>query len=149
MSITLRFSSGREDAREILNDGFYKVFKHIERYDKERPFKIWLRKIMVNAAIDHQRRHKIKFETVDIDEIQVEDYSQVMVPGEIDALPLLQRLSPQYRIVFNLYVFEGFKHDEIAEQLGISSSTSRSNLLRAKGQLKKWLTEYHGKIKVK
>jgi RNA polymerase sigma-70 factor (ECF subfamily) len=148
MSIALRYAHDREDAREILNDSFFKVFKFLERYDKERPFKAWLRRIVVNAAIDHQRRHKVEFSMVDIDEVQIEDDSVApVIPSEIDVLPILQRLSPQYRTVFNLYVFEGYKHDEIAEKLGISVGTSRSNLLRAKAKLKSWLTDYSSNAK--
>jgi len=150
MSIALRYSNNSEDSLEILNDGFYKVFKFLDRYDADRPFKVWLRRIIVNAAIDHQRKYKIKYDTVEIMEthadLQEDDYQAEMSQ---DILVSLQQLSPQYRMVFNLYIFEGYKHDEIAEKLGISAGTSRSNLLRAKSKLKVWLGEFYKKSKAK
>ncbi len=140
LSIALRYCSHRNDAVEVINDAFYKAFSNLEKYDKDRPFRIWLRRIIINASIDYQRKYRPKFFTTPLEEVDMSiAETPVNIPESRDLLPILQKLSPKYRTVFNLYVFEGFKHDEIAERLGISSSTSRSNLLRAKAQLKKWI----------
>ena len=148
MAICDRYTSNEEDALEILNDGFLKVFREIHHYspayaDVVSSFKGWLRKIMVYTAIDHFRKyHKHKLVT-DIDAVIM----QVPSANE-DALDKLsyeeiirgiQELSPGYRTVLNLFIIEGLSHDEIAAQLGISTGTSKSNLSKARRQLQKIL----------
>ena len=144
MSICLRYSKNREEAVEILNDSFLKTFTHLDRFDSSLSFKSWLRRILINSAIDYHRRNsnlptllelKMASEVAD-DDLPLPQLS----PGE-DALPVLQKLSPAYRVVFNLYVMEGFKHEEIAEMLGVSVGTSRSNLVRAKEALRALMTK--------
>ncbi|HEX7847163.1 MAG TPA: sigma-70 family RNA polymerase sigma factor [Chitinophagaceae bacterium] len=152
MAICDRYTNNEEDAVEILNDGFLKVFREIHHYspayaDVVSSFKGWLRKIMVYTAIDHFRKyHKHKMVT-DIDPVIM----QVPSGGE-DALDKLsyeeiirgiQELSPGYRTVLNLFIIEGLSHDEIAEQLGISTGTSKSNLSKARRQLQKILYKYN------
>jgi len=138
MSIALRYAQNKEEAVEILNDGFLKIFQHIKEFDTNRPFKSWLAKIMVNTAIDHLRsKKKISF-TEDIEKV----YDLGMDDTAMDKLSydelliLVQSLPPAYRTVFNLYVIEGYQHQEIADQLGISEGTSKSNLFKAKKLLK-------------
>ena len=147
LKVSLSYSKGIEEAKEVMNDAFYKVFTHIDRYDRERPFKAWLRRIVVNAAIDHQRKNKVKFQTVSLEHVDVGYEDAAIIPSDFDIVPILQKLSPQYRTVFNLYVLEGYKHDEIAERLGINVGTSRSNLLRAKAKLKSWISEQSSNAK--
>lgn len=150
MSVSLRYANNVEDAREIMNDAFFKVFTNLDRYDEDRPFKTWLRRVIVNAAIDHQRKYKVRYELVELkDDPSSSKDTEESNELSGDILVALQRLSPQYRMVFNLFVFEGFKHDEIAEKLKISAGTSRSNLLRAKGRLKLWLGDYYNTTKAK
>ncbi|AWO01547.1 RNA polymerase subunit sigma-70 [Chitinophaga alhagiae] len=144
MAICLRYASNKSEAIEILNDGFLKIFNHINSYDTSRPFKSWLSKIMANTAIDHLRsRKKISF---------AEDISQAYDLGVTDdkaldklsydeILLLVQNLPPAYKTVFNLYVMEGFQHQEIAAMLGISEGTSKSNLFKAKRILKEKIEE--------
>ncbi|WP_343700479.1 RNA polymerase sigma factor [Chitinophaga sp.] len=144
MAICLRYASNKNEAIEILNDGFLKIFNHINSYDTSRPFKSWLSKIMANTAIDHLRsRKKISF---------AEDISQAYDLGVTDdkaldklsydeILLLVQNLPPAYKTVFNLYVMEGFQHQEIAAMLGISEGTSKSNLFKAKRILKEKIEE--------
>ncbi|WP_346317061.1 RNA polymerase sigma factor [Chitinophaga sp. YIM B06452] len=144
MAICLRYANNKNEAIEILNDGFLKVFYHINSYDTSRPFKSWLSKIMANTAIDHLRsRKKIAF---------AEDISQAYDLGVTDdkaldklsydeILQLVQNLPPAYKTVFNLYVMEGFQHQEIAGMLGISEGTSKSNLFKAKKILKEKIEE--------
>jgi RNA polymerase sigma factor (sigma-70 family) len=148
MAICDRYTSNEEDAVEILNDGFLKVFREIHHYspayaDVVSSFKGWLRKIMVYTAIDHFRKyHKHKMVT-DIDAVimQVPSVSE----DAIDKLSYeeiirgIQELSPGYRTVLNLFIIEGLSHDEIAAQLGISTGTSKSNLSKARRQLQKIL----------
>jgi RNA polymerase sigma factor (sigma-70 family) len=148
MAVCDRYTHSQDDAVEILNDGFLKVFKEIHRYkpaysDVVSSFKGWLRKIMVYTAIDHFRKnHKHQFNSeLDNGVIQVasndEDALDRISYEEI--IRSIQELTPGYRTVFNLFIIEGFTHDEIAEQLGISTGTSKSNLAKARRQLQKIL----------
>ncbi|MDZ7680262.1 MAG: RNA polymerase sigma factor [Fodinibius sp.] len=138
MSITLRYADSRDEAAEILNDAFMKVFSNISTYDPERPFKPWLRQIIVNTAINHYHKHKTdeqhtSFETAEHKISQKQDILSGITYDEI--VDMVQQLSPAYRTVFNLYVIEGFKHREIAEMLDIAVGTSKSNLSKAKKNL--------------
>ena len=148
MAICDRYTSNEEDAIEILNDGFLKIFREIHHYspayaDVVSSFKGWLRKIMVYTAIDHFRKyHKHKM-VMDLDQVVM----QVPSVGEtaVDKLSYeeiirgIQELSPAYRAVLNLFIIEGLSHDEIADKLGISTGTSKSNLSKARRQLQKIL----------
>ena len=148
MAVCDRYTNNQDDAVEILNDGFMKIFKEIHRYkpayaDVVSSFKGWLRKIMVYTAIDHFRKnHKHQF-TTDLNNgiIQVasrgEDALDRISYEEI--IRSIQDLTPGYRTVFNLFIIEGFTHEEISEQLGISIGTSKSNLAKARRQLQKIL----------
>ncbi len=139
MSICLRYSKNREEAVEILNDAFLKVFNHLSQYDTAFPFKPWLRRILINAAIDQHRKNRNMVVTLDLAaaaELAAEELPLPILSKDEDVLPILQKLSPAYRVVFNLYVMEGYAHQEIAELLGIDPRTSRSNLLRATQNLR-------------
>ena len=140
MSICLRYVSTREGAMEVLNDGFLKVFTRLDQYDPAQPFKGWLRRILINTAVDHYRQEVRHYHHEDIGQVEqtvvsesADAYSQL---AHEDLLSLIQRLSPAYRLVFNLYVMDGFTHEEIAGQLGISVGTSKSNLARARENLR-------------
>ncbi|MFD2571345.1 RNA polymerase sigma factor [Spirosoma soli] len=140
MSVCLRYAPTREGALEVLNDGFLKVFTRLDQYDPEQPFKGWLRRILINAAIDHYRqevRHHNHEAVEQAEQTAVSQsadaYSQL---AHEDLLAMIQRLSPAYRLVFNLYVMDGFTHEEIAGQLGISVGASKSNLARARENLR-------------
>lgn len=139
MSVCIRYAPNREDALEILNDSFLKVFENMKKFDETRPFKSWFRRIIVNTALDHYRANK-KYR------LQVEYEAEMMdapVEMELDKhietdeiLNLFGRLPEIYRITFNLYEVEGYNHEEIAGMLDIAPGTSRSNLSRAKKMLK-------------
>ncbi len=140
MSVCLRYAPTREGALEVLNDGFLKVFTRLEQYDPKQPFKGWLRRILINAAVDHYRQ-EVRHHHHD----NVGQTGQMLATDAADAhsqlayeelLSLIQQLSPGYRLVFNLYVMDGFTHDEIAAQLGISVGASKSNLARARENLR-------------
>lgn len=148
LNICLRYAGNREDAVEILNDSFLKVFSHLDRYDPEQAFKSWLRRIVVNTAIDHHRKNHRYNANTDLETVEMaeEESYPTLNPNE-DILPLIQQLSPQYRTVFNLYVMEGYDHKEIAETLNITVNTSRSNLMRAKLRLKELLQQQYDQQK--
>jgi RNA polymerase sigma-70 factor (ECF subfamily) len=134
MSICLRYTRNNEDAEEVLNDAFMKVFKNIHSFRKDMSFNNWLSKIAVNTSIDHLRKQKTYIQFTDLhedSEIYETHGNQWNDPDGL-ILKVLQGLSPQYRMVFNLYVFEDYKHEEIAEKLNISIGTSKSNYFRAK-----------------
>lgn len=143
MSICLRYAPTREGALEVLNDGFLKVFTRLEQYDPAQPFKGWLRRILINAALDHYRqevRHH-HFEDIERQTVASESADAHSQLAHEELLGLIQRLSPAYRLVFNLYVMDGFTHDEIAGQLGISVGASKSNLARAREKLRSYLKQ--------
>jgi len=148
MAICDRYTNNQEDAVEILNDGFLKIFREIHHYspayaDVVSSFKGWLRKIMVYTAIDHFRKyHKHRmFSELDTVVYQVEAHGEDAVEKMTyeEIIRSVQDLSPGYRTVFNLFVIEGLSHEEIAQQLGISARTSKSNLSKARRQLQKLL----------
>jgi RNA polymerase sigma-70 factor (ECF subfamily) len=133
----MRYTSSNEEAEEVLNDGYLKVFNNLAKYDHALPFKAWLRTIIVNTAVDHYRKHSKYAQQVDIEEVEITDLS-VDVISKISAeeiLNLVQQLSPAYRMVFTLYVIDGYNHREIAEMLGIKEGTSKSNLQDARKKL--------------
>lgn len=141
MSIGLRYAPGREEAVEIVNDGFMKVFTGIGTYDPQRSFKSWLGKIMLNTSIDHYRAQHKHYHHDDLDKAE-----ETAFPADVidklaydDLIALVQLLPPSYRMVFNLYVVDGYKHQEIAIMLSISEGTSKSNLFKAKELLKKMI----------
>ena len=144
MAICGRYANDQEDALEILNDGFLKVFREIHHYkpaytDVVSSFKGWIRKIMIYTAIDHFRKnckHKIVSQLDDvIYQIPSAGEDAIEKISHEEIIRIIQKLSPGYRAVFNLYVIEGLGHDEIANRLGISSGTSKSNLSKARRRL--------------
>jgi RNA polymerase sigma-70 factor (ECF subfamily) len=151
MSICLPYADSREEASEILNDGFMKLFSSIKQFDLSRPLKPWLRKVMVNTAINHYREKQRQITTEEIDFAQNTAETENIISGISyqEMIAMLQKLPPAYRTVFNLYVLEGYKHEEIATMLGISEGTSKSNLFKAKESLRKILTEFFASDYVK
>lgn len=138
-AVCLRYSSNADDAQDLLQDGFIKIFKNLDKYRGDGSFEGWVRRIFVNTSIEHFRK-KIKINTVaDSSEIQVEDkeWNAFESLAEKDIINIIQELSPGYRQVFNMYVIEGYSHKEIGDILGISEGTSKSQLARAKSILKK------------
>lgn len=138
-----RYSNNEEDALDIMHDAFIKVFKNMHRYQAGTSLNSWIKRIMVNTAIDFYRKRKRR-RTEDIDnarEISASDVDVVSNMSAAEILEALQQLTPAYRSVFNLYVIEGYSHKEVAGQLGISESTSRSNLVKARSKLREILTK--------
>jgi RNA polymerase sigma-70 factor (ECF subfamily) len=142
MGVCLRYSDAEEDALDILHEGFIKVFKNIGKYQPGTSLTSWIRRIMVNTAIDYYRKN-VRRRTEDIDrayDLSSQDADAISQCSEKEILEAIQQLSPAYRAVFNLYVIEGYSHKEIAEALDITESTSRSNLVKARLKLKELLT---------
>jgi RNA polymerase sigma-70 factor (ECF subfamily) len=142
--VCLRYASNNEEAEDILQEGFIKVFKKIGSYRSEGSFEGWIRRIFVNTAIEHFRRKTHLQPITEKEESTVEGkYLSVLdTLAEKDIVQLVQQLSPGYRTVFNMYVIEGYSHKQIAEELGISEGTSKSQLSRAK-QILQELVQKH------
>lgn len=142
LAVCMRYSKTREEAEDILQDGFVQVFKSLHAFKFAGSFEGWMRKIMVYSAIANFRAkpkmHVVKNDVEDSSNLHMFDTEDVIsLLSKKELMKMVQNLSPMYRMVFNLYVFEGLKHSEIAKQLGISEGTSKSNLHDAKALLQK------------
>lgn len=148
LGVCLRYCRDRDEAKDVLHEGFMKVFNGLKNFSGNGSFEGWIRRIMVNTSIDHLRKNKQNYLIVSTvyanerasnlaDEISDDDLAVVIDKEEI--LRAIQELTPAYRTVFNLYVIEEYTHKEIAELLDISEGTSKSNLSKAKFNLKKSL----------
>lgn len=138
MSICLRYAGNRYEAAEIMNQGFFKIFKNLQKYDSGKPFKAWVGRIMMNTAIDYYRSNLKMAYTDDIEyaeQIADEDLADKKLKYD-DLLNMVQQLPQAYRTVFNLYAIEGYTHEEIGNLLGISAGTSKSNLFKARDKLR-------------
>ncbi len=149
MSICLRYSTKEEEAIEVLNDSFLKVFQKIDTYDTTKPFRAWFRRILINTSINnfkknwkHHNNHQ-----------QIEEAYHLGIESKIlsqlsyqEIIKLVQELSPSYRTIFNLFVIDGYTHEEIAELLHISVGASKSGLSRAREKLKLMLKKNHKEI---
>ncbi|MEO7922171.1 MAG: RNA polymerase sigma factor [Chitinophagaceae bacterium] len=133
-AVCLRYAGNAEEAEDILQEGFIKIFKKLDSFRSEGSFEGWVRRIFVNTAIEHFRRKRYLMPVTEKEENSIEGkYTSVLDElAEKDILSLVQELSPGYRTVFNMYVVEGYTHKEIADMLGISEGTSKSQLSRAK-----------------
>lgn len=143
MSVCFRYTNNEQEAISLLNEGFLKVFRHVKSYDATQPFKPWFRKIVVNTAIDYVKKQKTFRMEVSMDEARNIPASEDILSriSYQELMAMLQSLSVAYRTVFNMHVIDGFKHEEIAEKLGISISTSKSNLTRARANLRDMVTK--------
>src|ERR1700748_2924015 len=134
MGVGLRYCINRDDALEVVNDAFIKVFNSIKNYNSERPFKAWLRTIVVNTAID-RRRQDLKFQLhVEIENAMPLGTGRTVISdlNAQDILKLMQQLPAMHQTIFNLYEIDGYSHDEISKMLTIPESSSRVYLSRAK-----------------
>ena len=142
-SICLRYSPNRTEAEDNLQDAFLTIFKKIEQYKGKGSFEGWIKRITVNTVLQKYRKQRVY--NIE-DEAQIEQEDNVTVDTEtvpLDfLLKIIQELPDQYRLVFTLYVLDDYSHKEIAEMLGISDGTSKSNLARARGILKTKIDNY-------
>jgi RNA polymerase sigma-70 factor (ECF subfamily) len=143
MGVCLRYAGSRDEALDLLHEGFIKAFQNIQRYKPGTSLSAWIRTIMVNTCIDYYRRN-IRRRTEDLDSVYAASIDTPDVLSNLteqEILAAVQELSPAYRAVFNLYVVEGFSHKEIGEALGITESTSRSNLVKARAKLQEFFLQ--------
>ena len=144
MSVCLRYGSNRETAKDLLQEGFIKVFSAIGSFEGSGSFEGWMRRIFVNTALEYLRKNDILKESVEIDNTEVlqeVDYSAIERISADELMELIAELPPGFRTVFNMFAIEGYSHREIAETLNINESTSRSQYTRAKRLLQKWIKE--------
>lgn len=154
-AVCLRYTKDSDEAMDVLQEGFIKVFQNMDRYSGAGSFEGWVRRIMVNLSIDRFRKQKNNLLTLNAS-MNAEDWADE--PDEQDdgdadqydfkpsqIIEAMQQLSPAYRTVFNLYVFENYTHQDIADALGINVGTSKSNYAKAKRNMKKILLKHYGK----
>jgi RNA polymerase sigma-70 factor (ECF subfamily) len=130
-AVCLRYANNADDAQDLLQEGFIKVYRNLHRFRAEGSFEGWIRRVFVNSSIEHFRKKSLQLSKVsDKEESTIEDndISALDSLAEKDIIKLIQDLSPGYRTVFNLYVVEGFSHKEIGEQLGISEGTCKGKI---------------------
>lgn len=142
--VCLTYESDRETVKDILQEAFIKVFRSIESYDRKGSLKGWIRRIVVNTAIDHYRKKVKTEEFLDIEQIADNEVNQLTESdtndaAEIDIIGKVDSLPNGAKMVFNLFALEGYSHKEIAEKLGISEGTSKSQFSRARMLLQKWI----------
>ncbi|MEZ4799869.1 MAG: RNA polymerase sigma factor [Flavobacteriales bacterium] len=153
-AVCLRYTKDTDQALDVLQEGFIKVFQNMDRYTGSGSFEGWVRRIMVNLSIDRFRKQKNEFlllnDAIEADVWVDESEEEENEVDQYDFKPhhiieAMQQLSPAYRTVFNLYVFENYTHQDIAEALSISVGTSKSNYAKAKRNMKKILLKNIGK----
>lgn len=140
--VCMRYADRYEEAQDIVQDGFVKVFTKIKSFTGSGSLEGWIRRIMVNTALDHLRKIKAERFNYSIDEVENSIKEDQMIEASMqadDLLKLIKQLPLGYRTVFNLYAIEGYTHKEIAEELGISENTSKSQYSRARTLLQKKL----------
>ena len=142
MSVCLRYADSRQEAEDILQEGFIKVFERMHQYENRGPLGGWIRTLMVNTALNHIRKHKRWNHSMDIEAANHLDSDETDALSEMSANELMQlvnKMPKGYKTVFNLYAVEGFTHSEIGDQLGISENTSKTQFMKARGWMKKEL----------
>ena len=143
LSVCRRYTRHQMEAEDILQDAMIKVFRNIDRFKFEGSFEGWIRRIVVNTALKNYQKSSFQKEQIGLESYQEgtmepEAFSKLQ---EEELMNLIATLPDGYRIVFNLYIIEGFSHKEIAEQLGIKESTSRSQLVKARRMLQELLVK--------
>jgi RNA polymerase sigma-70 factor (ECF subfamily) len=152
MAICMRYCATKDDASEVVNDGFIKIFRNLSlfiprHHQLEASLMGWMKSIIIHTAIDHFRKQNRKHFSSDFTEIETSESESDNSESSIDRmsykeiLAVVERLTPMYRTVFNLYVIDGYKHEDIAKTLNISIGTSKSNLSKARLNIQKMLKE--------
>lgn len=139
MGVCLRYCKNQETAEDAIQEGFIKVFSKISEYNHIGSFEGWIRRIMVNTSLDLLRKNKKHAFQVDVDELEFMLTDNELVTGNMateELLNILKTLPDGYRVVFNMFAIEGYSHKEIAEQLGVSENTSKSQYSRARAYLR-------------
>jgi len=149
--VCLQYAGNDEEANDILQDGFIKIFENLAHYKYEGSFEGWIRRIIVNTALEKFRSKHYLYRVEDIDKMPEldaepdnEDYAGLEA---IDLLGIIRELPPKYRMVFNLFAIEGYSHKEISQMINISEGTSKSNLSRARVILQRRVISFTGLTK--
>lgn len=145
-SVCILYSHDQMDIDEMVNDGFMRIFSNLNKFDNSRSFKSWFRAVLVNSCIDHYRKNKAFHQTMQIEHAREQEFDTNIVDqmAADELLLLVQKLTPVYRMVFTLYVMEGYNHREIGDLLGIQEGTSKSNLRDARKKLQQMIYENYG-----
>jgi RNA polymerase sigma-70 factor (ECF subfamily) len=143
LAICLRYSKAQQEAEDILQESFIKIFDHIKTFRRECPLEQWIKRIVINTALKHNRSKLYMYPALDIEDL---DYTvdENLILSDFhfnELLKMIQQLAPRYQIVFNLYAIEGYQHKEIAEMLGITEGTSKSQFARARVLLQQMIVE--------
>jgi RNA polymerase sigma factor (sigma-70 family) len=144
MGVCLRYTKDVARAEDVMQDGFIKVFTKLEKFSGQGSLEGWIRRIMVNTALDHLRKDSKFTANISMDDVdyKVEFDGQILSSlMEEDLLKLIREMPDGYRTVFNMFAIEGYSHKEIAERLEISENTSKSQYSRAKAHLRQKLEE--------
>lgn len=142
MAVCLRYVKDTEDARDLMQEGFIKLFTNIQKFMGEGSFDGWVRRIFVNAALERLRQHDVLKDASDISELEYAEIPDESTVSEVSAdeiMKCVRALPDGFRTVFNLFAIEGYSHKEIGEQLNITESTSRSQYMRARKLLQKMI----------
>src|SRR5258708_12572755 len=148
LGVWFRYATDRMEAEDMLQNGIIKVFQKIADFRDEGSFEGWVRRIMVHSSIEYYRKHNKMIQLVDIEDAALEPSVNPLATANLaakDLMVLIQKLSPGYRIVFNLYAIEGYSHKEIATITGISEGASKSQLSRARTVLKEQIIKMEEK----
>lgn len=147
-AVCMYYSSGHAEAQDHLQDGFYHLFRKIGKYSFKGSFEGWMRRLFVNLILQKYRKRQPLYNISDQGNHEdAGSYEHILEEiTAADLMKIIQELSPQYRVVFNLYAIEGYSHKEIGEKLGISEGTSKSNLSRARSILQTKLSEQFPEI---
>lgn len=142
-AICLRYTGNAEEARECTQDGFFKIFTKIDKYTGELPFEAWLKRVMINTCIDRYRAKMKELPTVELSEACDETVlAEILINADAeDLLHLVRQLPPAYKATFNLFALEGYEYHEIADMLGVTIGSVKSNLFKARVRLKEMLAE--------
>ncbi len=142
-AVCLRYSGNADDAQDLLQEGFIKIFKNLDKFRSDGSFEGWIRRIFVNTSIEYYRKKSALQKKIDPAEVVVEDKSFTILDelAEDDIINMIRELPPGYKLVFNMHVIEGYSHKEIADLLNINEGTSKSQLARAKMALKKMIAD--------
>lgn len=150
LGVCFRYTKSMEDAQDVLQDGFINVFRNLHQYKMEGELGAWIRRIMVNAALNYlkrKKRYQAEMLLMDDHMHPVADDNVVIDMSAKELAQLIRQLPSGYQAVFNLHAVEGYSHVEIAQLLGINEGTSRSQYLRARNLLVTWIKKYENDLK--
>ena len=142
--LCLQYANNHDDAKDILQDGFIKVFQKLDQFKHKGSFEGWIRRIMINTALERYRS-QLHLYPITESMMSKEDFLYEEIFDKLtanDLIKLVQELPPRYRMVFNLYAIEGYTHKDIGEMMGIATGTSKSNLARARNILQEKVKRY-------